>query len=203
MMKETIKYIVTFTVGAGIGSAVMWKLIKDRYERIANEEIESVKEAFTPKKEVEPEAVEEEKSSIDELEKVKELASFSRMTDKVGYTNYSDLNQEKEGTSTVIESVDIEIEDYQHIIDEDDFGELVGYDYESLTLYTDGVLADEQGEIVENIEATVGSDALDRLKNDPDQTCIYVRNDNLDCDYEIFKEDERYADIYNVSVDNE
>ena len=40
------KNVLIFAAGAAIGSAVTWKLIKTKYEQIANEEIESVKEFF-------------------------------------------------------------------------------------------------------------------------------------------------------------
>ena len=38
-----------FAVGAAIGSAVTWKLVKTKYEKIADEEIESVKEVYLKK----------------------------------------------------------------------------------------------------------------------------------------------------------
>ena len=38
--------VLMFAAGAAIGSAVTWKVVKTKYERIAQEEIESVKEAY-------------------------------------------------------------------------------------------------------------------------------------------------------------
>ena len=45
-MKDTLNNVLIFAVGAAIGSAVTWKLLKTKYERIAQEEIDSVKEVF-------------------------------------------------------------------------------------------------------------------------------------------------------------
>ena len=36
--------ILIFSVGAAIGSVITWKLVKTKYERIAQEEIDSGKE---------------------------------------------------------------------------------------------------------------------------------------------------------------
>ena len=59
-MKINMINFLMFAVGAAIGSAVTWKLVKTKYERIANEEIESVKEVFSrrSKEEKEPEEIE-------------------------------------------------------------------------------------------------------------------------------------------------
>ena len=48
MTKMNCKFtnVIMFAVGAAIGSAVTWKILKDKYERLVQEEIESVKEAF-------------------------------------------------------------------------------------------------------------------------------------------------------------
>ena len=46
-MKSKFINVLMFAAGAVIGSAVTWKIVKDRYERVIEEEIESVKEALT------------------------------------------------------------------------------------------------------------------------------------------------------------
>ena len=46
-MNRKIINLIIFTVGAAIGSAVTWKIVKDRYEKIVQEEIKSVKEVFS------------------------------------------------------------------------------------------------------------------------------------------------------------
>ena len=39
--------VLMFAAGAAIGSVVTWKFVKTRYEQIAQEEIDSVKQAFS------------------------------------------------------------------------------------------------------------------------------------------------------------
>ena len=45
-MKRTMLNVLLFITGAATGSVVTWKLIETKYARIAQEEIDSVKEAF-------------------------------------------------------------------------------------------------------------------------------------------------------------
>ena len=63
-MKDTLSKIVIFAVGAGIGSAVTWKLLKAKYEQIAQEEIDSVKEVFSKRQNDDP--VEKDEDDSDE-----------------------------------------------------------------------------------------------------------------------------------------
>ena len=46
-MNRKIINVIMFAAGAAIGSAVTWKVVKDRYEKIVQEEIKSVKEVFS------------------------------------------------------------------------------------------------------------------------------------------------------------
>ena len=45
-MKDILGKVLLFTAGAAIGSAVTWMLVKTKYEKIAQEEIDSVKEEY-------------------------------------------------------------------------------------------------------------------------------------------------------------
>ena len=54
-MKKSITNIFIFAVGAVIGSAVTWKYTKAKYEQIAKEEIESVKEVYSRRAQTEAE----------------------------------------------------------------------------------------------------------------------------------------------------
>ena len=45
-MNKTLFNAILFTTGAAIGSLVTWKVVKTKYERISQEEIDSVKEEY-------------------------------------------------------------------------------------------------------------------------------------------------------------
>ena len=46
-MHKAVSYSLIFSTGVAIGSFVTWKMVKTKYERIAQEEIDSVKETFS------------------------------------------------------------------------------------------------------------------------------------------------------------
>lgn len=45
-MNRTLTNAIVFTIGAAIGSLVTWKVVESKYNRIAQEEIDSVKEEY-------------------------------------------------------------------------------------------------------------------------------------------------------------
>ena len=48
-MNNKVVAIAAFAIGAVVGAAATWKFAKTKYEKIADEEIESVKEVFSRK----------------------------------------------------------------------------------------------------------------------------------------------------------
>ena len=47
MNRNTLVKAFIFVAGAAIGSAVTWKVVKNKYEQITQEEIKSVKEEYS------------------------------------------------------------------------------------------------------------------------------------------------------------
>ena len=45
-MNKTVIGIISFAAGAAIGSVATWMLVKNKYEQIAQEEIEEVREVY-------------------------------------------------------------------------------------------------------------------------------------------------------------
>ena len=79
-----------------------------------------------------------------------------------------------------------------YIISPDEFS-MEDYDICSLTYYSDGVLADENNEIIENVEDTVGLESLNHFGEFEDDS-VFVRNDKLKIDYEILLDIRKYED---------
>lgn len=167
-----------FVTGAAIGSAVTWKVLKTKYEQLVQEEIESVREAFGKRASEDSPAEEEE----DEEERMAQLAK--ELIEREGYAATStEMEKEEENMSG------------PYIIAPDEFGEC-DYPMVSLTYYTDGVVTNEDGKIVENTDELVGDDFADHFgdyENDPD--AVYVRNDEMGIDYEILKDYRPYSEI--------
>lgn len=189
IMNDTLNKVIIFAVGAAIGSAVTWKIVKTKYEQIANEEIESVKERFRNKKisVAEPEDEEPKDETENGSEDInKESVEYNKILDENGYRNYSSLNEsEKEEKKDMGEP---------YVISPDEF-DTEDYETESLTYYADGVLTDMYDNIIEDIEGMVGEDSLNHFGEYEDDS-VFVRNDATRTDYEILLDSDNYYDKY-------
>ena len=103
MNKNALINIATFAIGAAVGSVATWKLLKTKYENIAQEEIDSVKEAFAEEAKTNREPVEDQQSHVEDEVKVAkaQTRAYNEIIKNVGYSvssGYSegikDLNTE-------------------------------------------------------------------------------------------------------------
>ena len=58
----------------------------------------------------------------------------------------------------------------------------------------DGVLADENDEVIEDVEDAVGIDSLNHFGEYEDDS-VFVRNDARKCDYEILLDQRTYSEV--------
>jgi hypothetical protein len=183
-----------FIFGAAVGSVVTWQYTKKKYEQIAQEEIDSVKETFSKLKEVKNKDNESDENNnvrtiVERAKDKPSIVEYAAKLRKQGYINYSNTD------SLFEEEVDENmINDKPYVISPDEFGEFDDYDTISLTYYADQVLADEDDELVEDIEETVGFESLNAFGEYEDDS-VFVRNDRLKCDYEILLDQRKYSDV--------
>lgn len=222
-MNRKIINVIMFAAGAAIGSAVTWKIVKDRYEKIVQEEIKSVKEVFsdrfnssneeTSSEESDDEMSEEDpvsdyrKICWDDLEDLdpSELEEEEYQADYAGavVSKYEDIaNIYKEGgADNMLTSEPRE----PYVIEPIEFGELDGYKTFELTYYEDGILEDEDYDIVKNPEEILGPDALGSFGEYEDDS-VFVRNERLRADFQILKDYRTYDEARSIGpgrVDDE
>ena len=178
-MSNALSKILIFAAGAAIGSAVTWKFVKTKYEQIANEEIESVKEFFGRGKNKEEEPEEFYEVFADGV-----LKEVEKICEENGYTNYSNTKKEEE-------EMDI---DAPYVIAPEEFGELDDYETETLTYYKDKVLADDWDNKIENVDDLVGEESLTHF-GEYEEDSVYVRNDTTKTDYEILLDERNFSDV--------
>lgn len=173
-MKNAIVNVLIFAAGAAIGSVVTWKLVKTKYEKIANEEIESVKERFADLKNNTDEAKDEP-----ELERPDEKPAPDPKSDVVK-KEYRTIIEESGYSNEEVEDVGTK----PYVIAPDEFGEIEEYTVASLTYYADNVLTDDWDNIIKNVDELVGKDSLKRFGEYEDDS-VFVRNEQTQTDYEI------------------
>ncbi len=187
-MNKTINFM-TFVLGVAVGSVVTWRYVEKKYEQIAQDEIDSVKEVFS-KRETEFTEDTEVQIKADNAKKKPSVIEYAAWLRKRGYTNYSDMVDEKpEEVKEEPMSVD-----KPYVIAPEEFGELDDYETISLIYYADQILADDNDVIVDDIEDVVGFDSLNSFGEYEDDS-VFVRNDRLKCDYEILLDQRKYSDV--------
>lgn len=187
-MSKTTNFML-FIFGAAVGSVATWTYAKKKYERIAQEEIDSVKEVFARREKVTVKAVDKEESQVEEPADT-DCDDYEEKIEESGYTTYPGGRSE----FTPPDDEDKEYFVQAYVISPDEFGENDDYEKFSLTYYADQVLADDNDDIIEDIEATVSYEALTHFGEYEDDS-VFVRNDIRRCDYEILLDHRKYSDV--------
>lgn len=195
--------VFIFALGAAAGSLVTWKIVEEKYKKIADEEIESVKEQFKNRVELTPDSltiydndVVVGKMSNESIEcakvEIEDRSTYEQIT-----TIYADGEKiaEENEEGVILVNQPSEIKEYikPYVIAPEEFGEY-GNDTKSLTYYSDFVLADEDDEIISDPEAIIG-DALEHFGEYEDDS-VHVRDENIECDYEILKSEKTFSEVY-------
>lgn len=171
-MNKGVIGVIFFTAGGAAGFLAANKLMKDKYEQLVQDEIDSVKAAFRKER---PQPEEKPQKPTE-----KEQTAYSQYIAKLGYT------EEKKPVPIQAPCV----------ISPDDFGTQDGYDEISLTYYADGTVTDDSDHAMsdDEIEETIGKDSLNHF-GDYEPDSVFVRNDRLKADYEILADPRSYADV--------
>lgn len=177
--------VMSFVLGAAVGSVVTWQYVKNKYEQIAQEEIDSVKEVFLKR---DPDVTVEVKEADvrNRKEEKPGVVEYAARLQKEGYTNYAGMNAVEEEEAETVEK--------PYVISPEEFGEFDDYEKISLTYYADQALADENDELVDDVEDIIGFESLTHFGEYEDDS-VFVRNDRLKCDYEILMDSRLYSDV--------
>jgi hypothetical protein len=183
-MNKTLSNLFIFTAGATIGSVVTWKLVKDKYAQLAQEEIEAVREVYM-KHDQDTDDTKEDELAVVIPESVPEFTEQER----VDYANLANAytNNNEKGVPKPVKR--------PYVISPDEFDEN-GYQTVSLTYYADGVVEDDFYEVLDDdeIETRIGRDSLNHF-GEYEEDSVFVRNEEEETDYEILRDPRNYADI--------
>ena len=163
---SNLKIIFAFSLGAAAGSLITWRVLKPKYEQLAQKDVNDVKEYY--KKLYSNDSV-----AFDPIVDEKLIAEATETVEKLGYSTFT---KEKKGVDSVDEKP---LSPY--VISPDEFDE-VGYETSTLTYYADGVLVDEADNVIGDVDGLVGLDSLETFGRYEDDA-VHVRNDDLHTDF--------------------
>lgn len=203
-MKCLITGIVSLIVGAAGGYFVGNKIATKKYKDLADKEVESVKKSLSEYYEekingkTKPKHTSVEKKD-DKPQKKNNLMDRDSINyeqlkeDKVKYMEYvkpySSDTAVKEGKPEEL-AANVGL---PYVISDEEYAESE-YNTETLHYYRDGVLCDDEFNVIKDISGTVGNEALTSFgvyKGDVVDV-VYVRNPNHQIDYEILFEDDDF-----------
>lgn len=194
-MNNNISKPFVFAVGAAIGSFSAWLYAKKHYEKIANDEIRSMREYFRRREKelLEDDKTEETECESDSSEEENDKSIYSNIIKESGYVRYGkSSNQDDSGEEDKKDNID----DEPYVIRPDLFDTLDDYESMTLTYYADGVLADMFDVPIDDPDTLVGTDFVDCFNADEvDGDVVYVRNECKKTDFEIIEDLRNYSDM--------
>lgn len=207
-MKTFIFSLLSFIIGGSSGCYLGNKLAKRKYLKMADDEIESVKKSLekyyeaklkpksntsvTVGNEIDPHFGKQIKvQQILEKPVKNGLVKEGITSNKENYMKYvhsydKNLKEEKPEQR---EPVTIE----PYVISPEEFTD-GDYDVRTLYYYKDGVLADDEYNVIRDIKGHIGNEALETFGTYNEDT-VYVRNETQSIDYEVIWKDENFNDI--------
>lgn len=195
-MSNEVKSTIAFVAGAMIGATATWYLTKNKYAAQARAEIDDVKSAFARRfgdHHDEPVAEENDIPTKKEENRFAAISSLNAFgTPEVDNTDYSSITSVLGYSGDVIDEPDEPEEvDKPYVISQNEYGEFGDYMEISLTYYEDGIVADDDDEIIEDVEAVLGTDFMDEFEDD----VVLIRNDARKCDYEVARDYRTYHEV--------
>lgn len=186
-MNNKIAGFLMFATGAAVGSIVTWKFVKTKYERIADEEIQSIKEVYSKKESAIKEHTVEEKPSIYEMKEYLECIKES------GYNKHVD-EEDEDNEEENQEEGDPDMNDSPYVISPDEYGSRDDHTCINLSYYADGVLADDWDTVIIDPDEEVGPDIASHFGEYEDDT-VFIRNEKLKTDYEICRDLRPFSEV--------
>jgi len=190
MNRNVLLNVFMFATGAAVGSLVTWKLVSEKCNQRADEEIESMKQHYAEKygevyEQLSFDDIPDEEE--DEDPKPSTLDEHKDFVADLGYTNYADMKKETK-----------EVDDLKkpYVIAPEEFTEIPDYKTESLIYFSDGVLTNDKYDPIEDVDYMVGIDSLDHF-GEYEYDSVFVRNDILKTDFEILLDSRMYYSLIN------
>ena len=176
---NSIKYALIFAAGAVLGAVSAVAMVKEKYESLAEIEIETIRRYY--------------KEKMKKEEKVEEPVKEEEVYEDITNIYKGNTVEEKPFIQKGDEIVDPY--DTPYIINSEEFGEEEEYDTMTLTYFEDKVLVDDVDDVIEDKDTVVGLENLKIFEEFPGCTTIYVRNDIWKTDFEIIKDDWNWSDL--------
>lgn len=188
---KLFKGLCIFAAGALAGAAVAARVVREKYQQEAEEEIAEMRDYYrelrkNAKTPDEDKMLEEDENSKEEKEENTKNEYDEIVKGYTNYTQYNDIETKENKKEEKEERTNYE----PFIIDVEEFGEDPTYDTATLTYYKDKVLTNDLDDVIDY--SVAGEENLKIFDEHPDCKAIYVRDDIYMVDYEILRDPYQY-----------
>ena len=188
---KLFKGLCIFAAGALAGAAVAARVVREKYQQEAEEEIAEMRDYYrelrkNAKTPDENKMLEEDENSKEEKEENTKNEYDEIVKNYTNYTQYNDTETKENKKEEKEERTNYE----PFIIDVEEFGEDPTYDTATLTYYKDKVLTNDLDDVIDY--SVAGEENLKIFDEHPDCKAIYVRDDIYMVDYEILRDPYQY-----------
>ena len=192
----TYKEPLLVGVGAALGSAITYFTVKKRFQAKADSEIEEMRRAYNSRL-----AELSERNRNKPMPDIHELvAEVTKPAPENGIPVDYSAAKEREATPEEIETVvQSKPGPVLEAITPEDFIAHNGYDKVDVVVYADGIAANQSTDEILDAEETIGIDAVPRIIRGHEDV-IYIRNNDLMIDYEIYGNEDTYTEVTGIQV---
>lgn len=193
---------VCFALGVTVGALGAWYACKEHYKKLADEEIQSVIDAFRDKTASDETAVKDEtapdpEQQAYEKERASKLQNYRALIRESGYlarTSPKELLEDDPDAPTPGDEIP-----KPYVIKPEEFDTLDDYDAVCYTYYADGVLVDEDEDPLEidEIASSIGLNYASHF-GDYEDDSVHIRNDLRKIDYEVIRDLRKYGDFHDT-----
>lgn len=196
MNKTAIAAVLGILGGAGIGAGVTYILFKKRFDADLDEAVNEVKTFYAGRNRI-------NKDTTDDPEKRSNDGAGASDSNPVEQDSILDFEMDSHSIdyySAYVfpdEPKELKTNDDIYVIDEDTYYGAIadGADPTEYMYYADHILADENSDIIDNIESLVGREALTYFGNEGVDS-VYVHNKRLNMYIEILRSERQYKEDY-------
>lgn len=185
-----MKNILSFTMGVVVGTLITWVYHKNKYEEKVQEEIDTLREQQHALRKNEDIDFASKISGVNEdSEQVEPQEELVEKNDYKKIINYNKYTQNDDDGHEVIDK-----NRKPFVIKPEEFTDISGFDGDTYYYHKDDVISDSDRKKVDNVEFMFGL-SIDEIKRQfgvYEADAVYIRNMQLECDYEILLDEENY-----------
>lgn len=196
--------LISFVAGGVVGFSGAFYYLNQKFQKDLEKEVQGFKDIIEEKakeepiQELEPQEKEENQNELPNSDLEPDTSNYVTKEDlekyeglRVNYTSYA-----PESSGKPVEKPKLQLDPIR-VIREEDFGKDPEYDEVSLTWYQDGIVEDEDGELLDFPEGEIGTEAVKLLSDEEqDVDVVYVQNEKTKMYYEIMVDGDVYPDAY-------